>query len=251
MSDTPTDFLSYADWLGLNQDEIQQAQEQAFADAESAASQAGDLSRSVGQQLRDNAALGGNMQAPQAVSYGEFMEQQRRAKDALGRLNPGQGEMSPQERAARGSLGPADAGRRARVTQQLDEQNAFIGDRLKQGQHAAKTQRVMWDQQAASERWKQGLGARIDAEWAERRRKMADIERSNGRMTAAEKAKLQRQQVTPEQAARLRDDIQRAYGQSAQGPSPTGGVNEGSGQAERDPYRRQKWTGDIENEPLW
>lgn len=250
MSDTPTDFLSYADWLGLNQDEIQQAQEQMFQEAEAAAGRAGELSRGIGQQLRDNAALGGSMQPAQAVSYGEFMEQQRRAKNALGGLNA-DGEMSPQERAARRALGPVDAGRQVRVARQLDEQDSFIGDRLKQGQHAAKTQRVMWDQQAASEKWKQGLGARIDADWAERRRKTAEFARSDGRMTSDEKARLQRQQLTPEQAARLREDIQRAYGQSAQGPSPTGGVNEGSGYAEKDPYRRQKWTGDIENEPLW
>lgn len=155
MSDTPTDFLSYADWLGLNQDEIQQAREQMFQQADQAAGEANRLGFDLGLEQQ---AAGGQYDPQQSVTYGQFMEQQRKAKDLAARASTmaSSDEMSPQERAARGLVA---AGSKDASAARTDA----IGSGLKGSQQWIDSQRALGQRNVKNINWTREQMAKHEA----------------------------------------------------------------------------------------
>lgn len=95
----PSDWVSYAQYLDLNRDDIERAQEEAFAEAERYSNEADEIGYDVGRELQANQ---GTIGAEQTGTYGAYREAQRKSAEARARVDKPGGPMDDMERAARG-----------------------------------------------------------------------------------------------------------------------------------------------------
>lgn len=167
MSDTPTDWLSYADWLGLNQDDIEAAQQQAFSEAEQAAGEANRLGFDLGIEQQ---SAGGQYEPQQSVTYGQFMEQQRKARDLAARATAATTtdvEMSGRERAARGLVAAtnnnASTERTANIETGLKKSAQWIDSQRAIGQRNTKNVNFTRDRLAGYAASRAAAGPENDA----------------------------------------------------------------------------------------
>lgn len=79
MADGPSNFVSYAQLVGLNQDEIDRAKQAAFADYNTKSTDAANQLANAGSSAVVNAQNGGSGDITATVSYGDYLK----SKDAM------------------------------------------------------------------------------------------------------------------------------------------------------------------------
>lgn len=121
MEPKPTDFVSFADWLGLNEESLSQLEQEAAARALAKAEEAQGALGASYQQAQRAAESGANANISGQASYGDFL---RLSRDAQAARRPTSG-MSPQELAARGAMPQAEipdfAAQRNRMQEAVNE----------------------------------------------------------------------------------------------------------------------------------
>jgi len=96
----PSEFVSFADWLGLNQESLDALENEA---ADKALAKSGEAEAALGASYQEglrNAEAGAPASLETTASYGDFLRLQREA-ETLRRPRSG---MSPEELAARGEM---------------------------------------------------------------------------------------------------------------------------------------------------
>lgn len=163
----PSDFVSYAQYLDLNQDDIQRAQEEAFrqesAAADGFAQQADNLSRDIGIEAQ---ASNGLVAPQQNMRYGQYMEARRKALTSPGQTS----EMSDWERAARApgdeKAWAARAEQMGKMQKEFSRQEAWMGNQKAIGDRNAKNLNYTRDRMAGYAASKQAAGAANKAQRA-------------------------------------------------------------------------------------
>ncbi len=100
MEPKPTDFVSFADWLGLNQESLDALESEA---ADRALAKSGEAEAALGASYQEglrSAETGGPASLGASASYGDFLRLQREAE----MMRRPRGGMSPEEMAARGNM---------------------------------------------------------------------------------------------------------------------------------------------------
>ena len=91
MPDGPSSFMSHAQLLGLNEEEVRAAQDRARQEYEAALADAQGRLQTSGQEARNNAATGGPTQLSRVGSYGDYLKARAQAEGAYQRLRSGGG----------------------------------------------------------------------------------------------------------------------------------------------------------------
>ena len=146
--DSPTGFQSFADWLGLNQQSLDELEAQASQRALAKSAEAeGALGASYQEALR-NAETGGDASLSGTASYGDFLRLQREAKQQRARVGMSREEFGASEFAD----GPEMPDLNARASQLQGQASQRGAGRRTDAETAAAMKRQQDEARAAQDK---------------------------------------------------------------------------------------------------